>query len=221
MTQIRIIEKHSRAIRWLHWIHFPILTLMIWSGILIYWANRVYLPLSDNTAEKLQINGRLAEGMGWHFALMWFFAINGIVYFLYLIFSNEWRQIFPNRNSWKQAFLILLHDLKLRKLNITTSEKFNDAQKIAYTLILVNGFFALLTGIAIYKPVQVGWLTEALGGYAAARLEHFVVMCLFVLFFIVHILQVLRAGWNNFHAMVAGYEIASEENVNSTIQSEK
>ncbi|MBC7464783.1 MAG: cytochrome b/b6 domain-containing protein [Bdellovibrio sp.] len=205
--KIKIIEKHSRAIRWFHWIHFPLLMMMIWSGILIYWANRIYIPISDQLSESLRINGRLAEGMGWHFMLMWFFTINGALYAIYLIVSGEWRCIFPNRHSWKQAFFVLLHDLKLTKKNPELTEKFNGAQKIAYTLILINGVFALITGLAIYKPAQLGLLTEALGGYEAARLEHFIVMVIFILFFVVHILQVMKAGWNNFRAMITGYQI--------------
>jgi hypothetical protein len=65
----------------------------------------------------------------------------------------------------------------------------------------------LITGLAIYKPVQLGWLTWLLGGYEAARVEHFVLTLGYVLFFVVHISQVIRAGWNNFRAMVTGYEV--------------
>jgi thiosulfate reductase cytochrome b subunit len=59
----------------------------------------------------------------------------------------------------------------------------------------------------IYKPVQLHYLTFLLGGYAAARLEHFILMIGFILFFMVHVVQVLKAGWNQFRAMVTGYEI--------------
>lgn len=213
---MKIIEKHSLAIRWFHWINFPMIMIMIWSGILIYWANRIYIPISDKLSESLQINGRLAEGMGWHFMAMWFFTLNGIFYILYLAITGEWRFIFPDRKSWKEAVLIFLHDLKLIKINISHDSKFNGAQKIAYTLILINAFFAVLTGFAIYKPVQLGFLTEALGGYEAARFEHFIVMCIFILFFIVHLTQVLKAGWNNFRAMLTGYEILNDSKLSET-----
>ncbi len=207
----KIIEKHSLAIRWFHWINFPIIMLMIWSGILIYWANRAYIPLSSEISQKLGINSRLAEGMGWHFMLMWFFLINGLCYITYLLVTKEWRYVFPNRQSFKQAVQVLLHDLKISKEKPVIDGKFNGAQKIVYTLILINGFFAILTGFAIYKPVQLGFITEALGGYEAARFEHFVVMIIFILFFIVHLVQVMLAGWNNFRAMVSGYEIVTEK----------
>ena len=70
------------------------------------------------------------------------------------------------------------------------------------------GAGSVLTGLAILKPVQLGWLTNLMGGYQTARVLHFALMVGYVLFFVVHIVQVTKAGWNNFRAMVAGYEVA-------------
>jgi thiosulfate reductase cytochrome b subunit len=67
------------------------------------------------------------------------------------------------------------------------------------------GAGSLITGLAIYKPLQLAWLTTSLGGYEWARWEHFWLMILFVLFFAVHVIQVVLAGWNNFRSMVTGY----------------
>ena len=69
---------------------------------------------------------------------------------------------------------------------------------------------SLLTGLAIYKPVQFAWLTSLLGGYEWARFEHFALTVGYVLFFLMHITQVIRAGWNSFRAMVCGYELIQE-----------
>jgi thiosulfate reductase cytochrome b subunit len=55
--------------------------------------------------------------------------------------------------------------------------------------------------------VQLGWLNRVLGGYQTARLEHFCLMLAIVCFFAIHVVQVIRAGWNNFRSMVAGYEL--------------
>jgi thiosulfate reductase cytochrome b subunit len=71
------------------------------------------------------------------------------------------------------------------------------------------GAGSLVTGLAIYKPVQLAWLTALLGGYQWARWEHFWLTIGYVLFFVIHIVQVARAGWNNFRAMIAGYEIVT------------
>ena len=205
--QVSITEKHRRAIRWLHWINFPILSLMIWSGVLIYWANPVYIVLPDRLYEVLNLDHRLAEGMGWHFFLMWIFAINGFFYLLALIWTGEWRELFPDLQSFKEAPYVFLHELKIIKNPPKMRGKYNAAQRIAYFGVLLMGAGSVLTGLAIYKPVQFGVMTQLLGGYRAARLEHFILMIGFVIFFVIHILQVIRAGWNNFRSMVAGYEI--------------
>ena len=61
------------------------------------------------------------------------------------------------------------------------------------------------------KPVQVAWLTTLLGGYQWARFEHFWLTVGYVLFFLMHITQVIRAGWNNFRAMVTGFEVVEKD----------
>ncbi len=203
----RLVKKHPLAIRWFHWINFPLLALMIWSGILIYWAYPKYgLTLDQSAWKKLHINNRLAEGMALHFFFMWLFLINGALYVGYTIISGEWRQLVPNRKSFREAVQVTLHDLGLRR-DAPPPRKFNGAQQIAYTGVILMGLGSILTGLAIYKPVQLDWLTASLGGYQTARLIHFWLTVGYVAFFLVHVAQVIRAGWNNFRAMVIGYEV--------------
>jgi thiosulfate reductase cytochrome b subunit len=216
MGELKLIKKHPRAIRWFHWINFPLISFMIWSGILIYWANDVYrVGFGGLTLfhffpnwfySFFKIDHRLAEGMAYHFFTMWFFAINGIAYFIYTAVSGEWRFIVPSRGSLQNAFETILHDLRLRKI-APAHGKFNGAQQITYTAIVLMGGLELITGLAIYKPVQVSWLTSLLGGYEWARFEHFWIMLGFCGFFVIHIAQVIRAGWNNFRSMITGYEV--------------
>ena len=211
-----VVEKHPLAIRWFHWVNFPVLALMIWSGLWIYWANDVYrLGWGSTTLLKFfpksfyqafSIDHKLAQGMAWHFVLMWAFFVNGLLYVLYTLFSGEWRYLLPNRRSFAEAVQVTLHDLGLRK-EPPPVRKYNGAQQIAYTSVVVMGLGSVLTGLAIYKPVQFGWLTTLLGGYEFARLLHFALTLGYVLFFLVHIAQVVRAGWNNFRGMVAGFEL--------------
>jgi len=212
----KIIKKHPLAIRWFHWINFPVLAVMIWSGLLIYWANDVYrLGWGNRTVLKffpdsfykaLHIPFRLAEGMSFHFVFMWLFAINGFIYVLFLVFSGEWRLIVPNKKSFKEAWQVVLHDLHIRK-GLPPQKKYNAAQRIAYTGVIIMGLGSLLTGLAIYKPVQFNFIANLLGGYEWARAEHFILTILFTLFFLVHITQVIIAGWNNFRGMIAGFEV--------------
>ncbi len=217
-----IKKKHPLALRWAHWINFPVLTIMIWTGMLIYWANDEYsITIFGHTFVRffpewfykfLHIPHRLAEGMAFHFLFMWFFAINGFLYVVYTIFSGEWRQLVPNKHSFKQAWLVLLHDLHIRK-TLPPQHKYNAAQRIAYTSIIVMGLGSLITGLAIYKPVQFYWLTWLCGGYHAARIEHFILTIGYVLFFLVHITQVIIAGWNNFRSVISGFEIVDKKTI--------
>ncbi len=225
----KIIPKHPLAIRWFHWINFPVLAIMIWSGLLIYWANDVYrVGWGDTTILKFFPNSfyeafnfkfRLAEGMNYHFLFMWLFAINGLAYVLYLFISGEWRLIFPNRKSLKESLLVILHDLHLRK-GLPPQKKYNAAQRLAYTGVIIMGIGSLVTGLAIYKPVQLGWLCYILGGYEWARAEHFILTILFTLFFLVHIIQVIIAGWNNFRGMIAGFEVEKGKDASKPVNTE-
>jgi thiosulfate reductase cytochrome b subunit len=215
-----IKEKHSLLMRWTHWVNFPILAIMIWSGMLIYWASDTYsITLFGHTYFKffpegfykaLNIPKRLAEGMAFHFLFMWFFAINGLLYVLYTLISGSWRELVPQRKSFKEAWLVLLHDLHIRQM-APPQNKYNAAQRIAYTAIIIMGFGSLITGLAIYKPVQFNTITWLCGGYHAARIEHFVLTIGYVLFFVIHVVQVVLAGWNNFRSVISGFEVVNEQ----------
>jgi thiosulfate reductase cytochrome b subunit len=213
---MKVVKKHPVAIRWFHWINFPILTIMLWSGLLIYWANDVYsIRLGTLTLFKffpqgfyktLNTSNRLAEGMAFHFVFMWAFFLNGLLYILYTIFSGEWRYLLPDKKSFKEAWLVLLHDLHFRKNAPLVTGKYNAAQRIAYTAIIIMGFGSIITGLAIYKPIQFGFICSICGGYEAARAEHFILTVGYVLFFLVHIVQVIKTGWKNFQGMITGFE---------------
>ena len=219
----KIRHKHPLAIRWFHWLNFPILLAMTWSGLLIYWANDIYqLGWGDKTLLKFfpqsfyeawNIPFRLAEGMNIHFFFMWLFALNGLLYVSYLFLSGEWRSLFPNKKSWKEMGLQLLNSLRLIREK-PAQGKFNAAQRIIYTGVIILGFVMLLNGLAIYKPVQLNWLCACFGGYENARAIHFIITILFVLFFLVHVVQVILHGWNNFRAMITGFEVVKETDQN-------
>ncbi|MBE9461721.1 cytochrome b/b6 domain-containing protein [Dyadobacter subterraneus] len=216
-----IKEKHSLAMRWTHWVNFPILTVMIWSGMLIYWANDAYSVtifgytfyhfFPDSVFTFFHIPYRLAEGMAFHFLFMWFFTLNGIFYVLYTLFSGEWRNLVPQKKSFKEAWLVLLHDLHIRN-TAPPQDKYNAAQRIAYTAIIIMGLGSVLTGLAVYKPVQFYWLCWFFGGYNLARILHFSLTLGYLFFFVIHIVQVIIAGWNNFRSVISGFEVVNEEN---------
>ncbi len=216
----RLEKKHPLAIRIFHWLNGPTLLVMIYSGLLIYWANDVYsVHVGSWTLfhffpewfyHSLHLGSRLAEGMAWHFAFMWLFALNGLAYVTYTFASGEWRYLIPNWDSPRDAWQVVLHDLGIRKEPLPR-RKFNGAQRIAYTGVVSMGAGSLITGLSIYKPVQFAWLTWLCGGYEWARFEHFLLTLGYVGFFVIHITQVVRAGWNNFRSMVIGVEVARDE----------
>ncbi len=193
---------------------------MIWSGLLIYWANDVYRVgvgswtafhfFPDGFYKTLHSGQRLAEGMSWHFAMMWIFMLNGLAYVGFLALSGQWRHVVPSRESWIGAIQVVLHDLHLRK-TAPPQGKYNGAQQIAYTAVILMGGGSLLTGLAIYKPVQFAWLGSLFGGYEGARFWHFWLMIGFCGFFLIHVAQVVRAGWGNFQSMITGREIKDDQ----------
>lgn len=213
-------EKHPRAIRWMHWLNFPILTVMIWSGLRIYWSFDVSRVPSIRFGEEtlfpegfydvLQLDRKLARGMAFHFSFGWLFLINGLAYVLYLAYSREWKHLVPRLSELKKIPGVMLHDIGLRKEKPEQGQ-YNVMQQLAYSAVILMGFIALATGFAIYKPVQLGWLTAIFGGYKSARLIHFIVTMSFMAFFVVHILQVVRAGFGNFWSMVTGYQLEPVE----------
>ena len=226
---IRLERKHPLAIRWMHWINFPVLFTMIWSGLLIYWndsdnayqhPHRVYrIGLGHVTLVRffpdwfykfLHVPYHVTQGLGYHFFFMWLFCFNGLAWVLYTAISGEWRFLLPQRQSLREAIQVTLVDLHLRK-GLPAQTKYNGAQRIAYTSCILMGLGMFLTGLAIYKPTEVHWLTSALGGFEMARWLHFWITMSFVGFFVVHVVQVVLAGWNNFRSIVSGKEIQRTE----------
>lgn len=179
--KIQLQKKHLLLTRWNHWVNFPVLTIMVWSGFLIYWAYPAYF-IPGEWLDQIGMGYQLARGMGWHFAFAILFVINGALYVSYSLITGHWRY-----------------------------RTYHQAQRVAYTLMIILAAVAVLTGFAIYKPVQLKELTAVFGGYKPARFIHFMIAVIFVLFFLVHVIQVIRAGWNNFRAMITGWEQVNKE----------
>ena len=213
---------HPRAIRWMHWVNFPLLAVMIWSGLRIYWAEDVYAIgiggwewfafFPDPVYEALGLERRLARGMAFHFSFGWLFVLNGAAYVVYLALSREWRHVLPDRRTLPEAGRVVLHDLHVRD-DAPAQGRYNAAQRLAYTAVLAMAVLVVISGFAIYKPTQLHPLPLLFGGYQGARLTHFAMTIGILLFFVVHLLQVARAGWGNFRGMVTGYVIEEPDEI--------
>ena len=226
---IRVERKHLLAIRWMHWINFPVLFIMVWTGLLLYWndsdnayqhPHRIYrIGLGKFTLIRLfpdwfynllHVPYHVTQGLGYHSLFLWIFTFNGIAYVLYTWLSGEWRFMVPEKQSLREAIQVTLVDLHLRK-ELPEQTKYNGAQRIAYSSVIVMGAGMLLTGAAIWKPTSLHWLTTLLGGYEMARWLHFWITMAFMGFFLIHVAQVVLAGWNNFRSMVSGFEVQRVE----------
>lgn len=189
-------------IRGTHWVNLVLLVIMAGSGLRILaaypflgarGAEYGWYPLQGvNPPESLVIGGWLAGARHWHFAFAWLFVANAVVYLAYLFASGEWRRrlFFPRRDA-RNAWGTLLHDLRLRREVSPAVGLYNGMQRLAYTAVLAMTPLAVLSGLAMYKPVQLPHLTAILGGYDLARAIHLLVLAVLALFTVVHVLQVV------------------------------
>ena len=198
----------------MHWVNFPLMGIMLWSGLRIYWANDVYAFgigswewfhfFPEGFYETFDLNQRLARGIAFHLAFAWLFVGNGLAYLAYLLATGRIRDLVPTGAEWRAVARTVLADVGIG--TAPPAPRYNAAQKASYTLVLVMGAVLVASGFAIYKPASLAWLTALFLGYETARLVHFTVSALFVLFLAVHLIQVARAGWRPFAAMFTGYE---------------
>jgi thiosulfate reductase cytochrome b subunit len=149
------------------------------------------------------LGGWLAGGLNWHFFLMWPFVGAGLLYVVYLGFSREWRKLVFRPKDVKPAVEMAKYYLRLRK-DHPPQGKHNALQKGAYTGVMVLGALSVVTGVAIWKPVQLSWLTAAFGGFQLARYWHFWAVWAFVAFAIMHVILVFVADPASLRAMLTG-----------------
>ena len=134
---------------------------------------------------------------------MWPFVAVGLAYAGYLAASGEWRGLLFRPRDVRGAVAMAQYYLRLRR-DHPLQGKHNPLQKLAYTSIMVFGGLAVLTGVAIYKPLQFAWLTTLLGGFQAARYWHFWTVWVFVGFTIVHVILVFTVDSASLRAMLTG-----------------
>ena len=172
---------HSIWVRLTHWINALAMVLMIGSGWEIYNASPLF-PFVFPPAVTL--GGWLAGALLWHYAAMWFLAVNGVVYLLLGIVTGRFRRkLIPIRPGE------LLADAKAALTgNLTHNDLsvYNAVQKLFYLGVLLAGIVVVLSGLAIWKPVQLQELTALFGGYDAARYVHVFAMAAIVGFLVVH-----------------------------------
>jgi thiosulfate reductase cytochrome b subunit len=180
----RKILIHPGVVRIAHWINAFAMLIMILSGWQIYNAS----PLFDFKFPKgVTLGGWLAGALQWHFAAMWLLALNGLVFLLYGIFSRHFKSSFlplTPKSVWSE-FKNALRGRISHEIGV-----YNAVQRAAYVGVICVGIVLILSGLAIWKPVQFQELAALMGGYEGARLVHFTAMALVVLFVLVHVAMV-------------------------------
>jgi len=210
-----LVKRYAGVVRLAHWLNAVFLLGMIASGLQIYNAYAHFglrdhpLALPNPLDGELiphwaRLGGWLAGGLNWHFALAWPFVITGLVYLGFLAFSGEWRSLVFRPRDLGSAVQMQLYYLRLRKEH-PPQGKHNALQKLAYTLIVALGAVATLTGFAIYKPVQLGWLTTLLGGYELTRYWHFLAVWIFIGFTLLHVALVFLVDPASLRGMITGW----------------
>ncbi len=185
-------------VRVLHWINAVAIILMIMSGWQIYNAS----PLFDFTfSHSITLGGWLGGALLWHFAAMWLLMVNGLVYLALGLATGRFRKkLLPISPSG------VISDTKAAltgRLSHDDLTKYNYVQKLLYAGIIVVGVVIVLSGLSIWKPVQLQWLTALFGGYDVARYVHFFCMAAICAFLVVHVALALLVP-KSLRAMIIG-----------------
>ena len=177
---------HPRWVRITHWINAVAVIVMIGSGWQIYNASPLF---SFTFPRSITIGGWLAGALLWHFAAMWVLVINGIVYVTLGIVTGRFRRkLLPIRPRDVVA------DIKAAlsgHLSHDDLSVYNAVQRLLYLGVILAGVVVVLSGLSIWKPIQLQELTALFGGYDAARYVHFLAMAAIVGFLLIHVVMAL------------------------------
>jgi len=189
---------HPLYVRVTHWINAFAVLMMIGSGWQIYNASPLFPFMFP---PSVTLGGWLAGGILWHFAAMWLFVANGLVYLTVGFATGRFRRkLLPIRPSE------VARDLGAAfagRLSYRDPTRYNAVQRFLYAAILVVGIVIVLSGLAIWKPVQLWELTWLFGGYEGSRLVHFFAMSAIALFVVVHVIMALAVP-RSLRAMIKG-----------------
>lgn len=210
-----LVHRHHWIVRLTHWVNTLVLVGMMATGLQIYGAfphfgMRGAPSLGPNPFNGHQVPGFLRMG-GWlagalnlHFFLMWPLVLNGLLYLVYLLVAGEARALVFRPRDIPRAAQMQLYYLKLRREH-PPQGKHNALQKAAYSFIIVLGIVSVLSGLAIWKPIQLAFLTLLFGGYEWARYWHFVAVWLFAGFIVVHVALVFLVDPASLRGMITGW----------------
>jgi thiosulfate reductase cytochrome b subunit len=160
----------------------------------------------------------LASALRLHWFCAYLFMLNGMVYVAGLVMGGGWRSLLPRRTDlsdiprvvWYYIGFPFARLTRRKWLHPIFSTKYNALQRVAYFSVPVAGLLSVATGWAIHKPMQLYWLAAAFGGYNTARVWHFWLMWVFIIFVLPHVILVLADGWDTLRSMIVGWSAKVE-----------
>ena len=187
-------------VRIMHWLNAVAIGIMITSGWQIY--NASPLPLFQfQFPRSITLGGWLGGGLLWHFAAMWLLMVNGLFYLTFGFVTGRFRKkLLPITPSG------VIADTKAAltfRLSHDDLSKYNNVQKLLYSGIITVGIVIVLSGLSMWKPVQLQYLTALFGGYDTARYVHFTCMALICAFLLVHVALAILVP-KSLRAMIIG-----------------
>ena len=207
---VTAVYEHPYWVRLCHWANTVSLFVLIGSGLQIFRAfpsfgSKVPQHTLVNVPKALALGGWLGGALQWHLTFMWIYLGTGVIYFGYQLFSGNYRQVLF---TWRDIAGVwpMIHHYFFFGPNPPQREPYNALQKQAYTSVVILGVLSVLTGLVIWKPVQLSGLAWLMGGFHLARVWHFLIMIAIVLFIVGHLIMVALHGWQNFVSMLTGWK---------------
>src|SRR5580658_1050643 len=195
---------HPLPIRIMHWVGAASILCMMLSGWAIYDASP---SLPFTFPRGMTLGGWLAGGIAWHIAVMWVLFADGVAYLLYGFLSGHFcRDLRP---LGPRAVIVDLLAALTGRLGHRLGH-YNAVQRLLYVGVIVLICCSVATGLSIWKPVQLGWLTDLFGGYPVARGIHLAAMIGIALFVVVH-LTLVAIFPRTLVAMLADKAVEAEE----------
>ena len=196
---------HPLALRLMHWVNALAMILMIGSGWEIY-NDEVILGWL-HFPHWMTIGGGPEGALQWHFAAMWLLMLNGLCYLAYGFATGRFRKLLPISPRQVIADLRAALAFRLAHDDIT---HYNAVQKLLYAGVIAIIIVQVLSGFAVWKPMQLSELAALFGSFQGARLAHFIGMALIVGFLVVHVALALAVP-KTIAAMITGGPVVDDE----------
>ncbi len=209
-----LVKRTHWIVRLTHWVNVVAVVIMAGSGMRIFNAHPAFARPGETFAlnpwegrpipDWLTFGAWLGGARHWHFAMMWILVANGLLYLGFIYLHGEWRDLAPRRGDARDAIEMIKFYLFVRR-DHPHQGKHNALQKSAYFAMPIVGAIIVLSGLAIWKPVTLGFLTVLFVNYKWARYIHFVSMALLLLLAVGHVFMVFATDPYSLRSMVTGW----------------